>query len=126
LAFWEAHYDVPWFPLLPKFLGGIYLRLLGRSHCFLLQAVTYTTYPGVLRDCRRIGFVRRRDEEVMESVRSKAGPKWRALRSLAGLTNGYGPLVLERASRTFVFGISEFFIKPNRRTSESGCTSGAG
>ncbi|HTT12750.1 MAG TPA: methyltransferase domain-containing protein [Burkholderiaceae bacterium] len=112
LAFREAHYDVPWLPLLPKVLGAIYLRMLGRSPAFLKEAVTYTTYPQVLRDCRRLGFVRSRDEQVAASLRSKVGPKWSALRLLGRWTNGKGPLALERASRTFRFGVDELFYKP--------------
>ena len=111
LAFWEGHYDVPWLPLLPKSIGRIYLRWLGRSPIFLDEAVTYTTYPGVLMMCRRLGFVRRRDEEIANALRSKPGAKWSLLRLLARLTNGRGPIMLERASRTFHFGIYELFRK---------------
>jgi 2-polyprenyl-3-methyl-5-hydroxy-6-metoxy-1,4-benzoquinol methylase len=113
LAFWEAHYDVPWAPLLPKAVGGVYLRLLGRSPGFLRESVTYTTYPGVLRECRRLGFVRLRDEQLQNSVRQKQGPKWQVLRTLAWLTNGRGPLFLERLSKTFSFGLAELFRKPS-------------
>jgi SAM-dependent methyltransferase len=112
LAFREAHYDVPWLPLLPKPLGALYLRLLGRSPAFLQQAVTYTTYPQVLRDCRRLGFLRRRDQELAESLRSKSGLKWQLLRAFARLTNGKGPHFLERVSCTFTFGVDELFRKP--------------
>ena len=112
LAFWEAHYDVPWLPLLPKPLGAAYLRLLGRSPQFLLKAVTYTTYPGVLRWCREIGFVRARDAELAQFLREKTGVKWRLLRALAAVTGGNGPFVLERARRTFTFGLHELYRKP--------------
>ncbi|HLX28642.1 MAG TPA: class I SAM-dependent methyltransferase [Casimicrobiaceae bacterium] len=112
LAFREAHYGVAWFPLLPKTLGAVYLRMRGRSPCFLQQAVTYTTYPRVLRDCRELGFVRRRDEEIAESLRTKPGTYWQTLRLLSKLTDGSGPLVLDRLSKTFSFGLTELFRKP--------------
>lgn len=64
LSFREPHYRVAWFPLMPKWLGAIYLRLLGRDPAFLRDAITYITYPGVLRMCRDIGLVRLRDDQV--------------------------------------------------------------
>ncbi len=112
LAFREAHYDVAWLPLLPKPLGAAYLRLRGRSPVFLREAVTYTTYPQVLRDCRKIGFVRQRTDEIERALRTKDSPKWRALRAFARLTGGHGPHWLERLGRTFEFGVVELLRKP--------------
>ena len=42
LRFYEPHYKIKWFPLLPKFLGRGYLRLRGRDPV-LLDQLTYTT-----------------------------------------------------------------------------------
>lgn len=42
LRFYEPHYRILWAPLLPKFLGRMYLRLRGRSPAMLNQ-LTYTT-----------------------------------------------------------------------------------
>ena len=42
LRFYEPHYKVKWFPLLPKFLGRWYLQLRGRDPVLLSQ-LTYTT-----------------------------------------------------------------------------------
>jgi SAM-dependent methyltransferase len=42
LRFYEPHYKITWFPLLPKGLGRAYLRLRGRSPAMLNQ-LTYTT-----------------------------------------------------------------------------------
>jgi SAM-dependent methyltransferase len=42
LRFYEPHYKIFWFPLLPKFLGRFYLRARGRSPA-LLNQITYTT-----------------------------------------------------------------------------------
>jgi SAM-dependent methyltransferase len=112
LAFREGHYQVPWLPLLPKRLGAIYLRLLGRPPKFLYEAVTYTTYPAILRECRRLGFLRHREEEVINGLRSKAGAKWSILRGVAGAIGTGGVLWLDRAKYTFKFGVYELFRKP--------------
>lgn len=114
LAFREGHYQVPWFPLLPKPIAQIYLRLLGRSPKFLKEAVTYITHPGVLRRCRHLGFVRLRDKEILDSLRLKTGVKWDFLRLLAFFTKGRGPLWLEWGTHVFKFGISELFQKPEK------------
>jgi len=42
LRFYEPHYKILWFPLLPRFIGRAYLRLRGRSSAMLNQ-ITYTT-----------------------------------------------------------------------------------
>ena len=42
LRFYEPHYRITWFPLMPKVLGRAYLRLRGRSPAMLNQ-LTYTT-----------------------------------------------------------------------------------
>jgi SAM-dependent methyltransferase len=42
LRFYEPHYKLRWFPLLPKLLGNWYLRLRRRDPV-LLQQLTYTT-----------------------------------------------------------------------------------
>ncbi|MGH9504271.1 MAG: class I SAM-dependent methyltransferase [Terriglobales bacterium] len=42
LRFYEPHYKIKWFPLLPKFLGRWYLRLRGRDPV-LLEQLVYTT-----------------------------------------------------------------------------------
>lgn len=112
LAFYEGHYRVPWLPLLPKSLGALYLRALGRSPVFLLEAVTYTTYPAILAQCRRLGFIRRRDEEMVSLLRSKEGSKWKILRAIASVTGDAGPLFLDRMRHTFTYGIYEMFRKP--------------
>jgi SAM-dependent methyltransferase len=42
LRFYEPHYKIKWFPLLPKFLARGYLKLRGRDPV-LLDQLTYTT-----------------------------------------------------------------------------------
>jgi len=51
----EAHYHLPWPPLLPKPLAARYLRALGRDPRFLLEDVHYVTNGRVRRDLRRLG-----------------------------------------------------------------------
>ena len=111
LAFKEGHYRVPWFPLLPKSLGAIYLRAMGRDPRFVREAVTCVTYPGILRMCRRIGFARLRDEEMKEGLRAKQGVKWTILRGIAQTCGPNVPLMLDRARMTFKFGVYELFEK---------------
>jgi 2-polyprenyl-3-methyl-5-hydroxy-6-metoxy-1,4-benzoquinol methylase len=113
LAFREGHYQVPWLPLLPKHLGALYLRLLGRSPRFLREAVTYTTYPGVLRACRRLGFERPLAEQRAKALRGKKGVRRLAIFVLDGLTWGHGPLAIDLMCNTFKFGIAELFRKPS-------------
>ncbi len=43
----EGHYDLFWIPFMPKALGRLYLRLLGRPTCFL-NTIHYTS-PGKVR-----------------------------------------------------------------------------
>jgi len=112
LAFWEPHYCLPWLPLLPKSLGALYLRALGRSPVFLMESITYTTFPGVVRHCRKLGFLRQRDEELVENLHSGRGLKWRAMRALAA---GFGaglPRWLDDARHSFRIGIHELMRKP--------------
>jgi SAM-dependent methyltransferase len=42
LRFCEPHYKISWLPLLPKFLGRLYLRLRGRNPV-MLKSLYYTT-----------------------------------------------------------------------------------
>lgn len=50
-SWWEGHYGVPWFPNLPRRLGKLYVRLLGRDPAFLdtLQLVNPRQLRAILR-----------------------------------------------------------------------------
>ena len=48
----EAHYLVPWLPLLPRSLASTYLKCLGRDPAFFEQHIHYCSYWGVLRTLR--------------------------------------------------------------------------
>lgn len=112
LRFYEPHYKLKWFPLLPKFLGRWYLRLRGRDPV-LLEQLTYTTnarlktlFRGLgaeyviidlhrenfLKKCAQISFASRRARMVGRMIRAP----------------GLGPLIL-RAVLQF------------RRITEGGC-----
>jgi SAM-dependent methyltransferase len=54
LRFYEPHYKIKWFPLLPKFLGHWYLKLRGRDPV-LLDQLTYTTNTRLRALFRRLG-----------------------------------------------------------------------
>ena len=56
LSFHEPEYGVPWFPMLPKSLGSIYLRAMGRNPHFFQQYVHCSTYPQIWNLSRRAGF----------------------------------------------------------------------
>jgi SAM-dependent methyltransferase len=112
LAFREGHYQVAWLPLLPKPLGSLYLSFRGRPPRFLNEAVTYTTYPGVMRACRRLGFVRLRDDEFATRLRGKPGLKGGVVRTLDYVTRGRAPFLIDLMQHAFKFGISELFHKP--------------
>jgi SAM-dependent methyltransferase len=112
LAFWEPHYRVPWFPLLPKSIGKLYLRILGRSPKFLDEAITYTTFPGVIGKCRKLGFRRQRDMEIVNHLMSKKSAGGRVLRFISSLSGGQGPKLLDDARNLFKVGINELFQKP--------------
>jgi SAM-dependent methyltransferase len=113
LSFKEAHYQVPWLPLLPKSIGKQYLRMLGRSPRFLEESVTYTTFPGVISTCRRLGFIRLRDEKTLRNLDTKQTLKWRFMRLISLLFGRRGPLVIDDATRTFKFGVKELLRKPS-------------
>lgn len=78
LCFYEPHYKIFWFPLMPKTLGKLYLRLRGRRGRMLDQ-VAYTTNRRIRRllialgpefivvDLHREQFLRKRRENSFAS-----------------------------------------------------------
>lgn len=52
----EAHYHVPWFPLLPRAVASRYLSAIGRDPTFFETSIHYVTNRGVLRSLRRVGL----------------------------------------------------------------------
>ncbi len=52
----EAHYHVPWPPLLPRAPAVRYLRMLGRNPAFFQEHMHYRTNWGVLTELRSLGL----------------------------------------------------------------------
>lgn len=57
-SFWDAHYRMLWFPLMPKKLAKFYLRLRGRDPYFFENYITYTTFFSLQRYINKLGNVR--------------------------------------------------------------------
>jgi SAM-dependent methyltransferase len=81
VSFREPHYRLPWLPLLPKGLGVLYLRFLGRNPEFLRRYIHYTTYPTVWRACASVGFVNRATERDFVKLKQYGG--WGGPRRIA-------------------------------------------
>jgi len=98
LRFYEPHYKIRWFPLLPKFLGRWYLRLRDRDPV-LLEQLTYTTNARLRGLFRGLG-----EEYVVIDLHREAFLKKCAQHSFASRrarligrlirVPGLGPLVL--------------------------------
>ena len=110
LSFWEPHYRIPWFPMLPKPIGAAYLRAIGRDPSFLREAITYTTFPAVRRTFFKAGFACIRLRDQRDSIHSplKTSIKWKVLKSIASVSESTAVCVLStsdyfrRAFRTTV------------------------
>jgi 2-polyprenyl-3-methyl-5-hydroxy-6-metoxy-1,4-benzoquinol methylase len=72
LSFREPHYSVAWFPLLPKPVGSLYLRLRGRPTEFLRTSITYTTLPWIRRRLKKLGLRSVRERQISVLCRSPA------------------------------------------------------
>jgi 2-polyprenyl-3-methyl-5-hydroxy-6-metoxy-1,4-benzoquinol methylase len=53
---YEGHYKMKWFPLTPKPIGQLLLRMRGRDPEFLLKHINYTTYPRMMKTWRAHGL----------------------------------------------------------------------
>ena len=78
LAFREPHYGVFWLPLMPKWLGRLYLKARGKPTDFLTHSVFYVTTPGVLRMLKRCGLTLVREVRVREKLTRRGLPGWLA------------------------------------------------
>lgn len=85
LCFREQHYQIAWLPLLPKWLGRIYLRMRGRPTGFLMSSITYTTVPGVLRMLRRCGFELVSEIRLREKIAASGSLPVRVARTVLGV-----------------------------------------
>lgn len=65
-SFWDAHYRILWFPLMPKKLAKFYLRLRGRDPYFFENHITYTTFFSLQRYIKRLDNVRDLNRSIIE------------------------------------------------------------
>lgn len=90
LRFYEPHYKVLFFPLMPKFLASFYLRMRHRNPV-LLRQLTYTTNRRVRKLLRKLNvrFIDLNERgflaKCMARKSSSATKKARAVQVLAGL-----------------------------------------
>lgn len=129
LSFYEPHYRVRWLPLLPKALGAKYLRLLGRSPLFLMEAVTYTTFPGVRKAFLKSGFECKRRLDLLEGLRGpKSSLKWKALKGIGALSPKLAvnaAMAVDFMRRLLVTAVYEMMRKPVLATDLPAVDSGA-
>ena len=57
-SFWDAHYRIAWFPLMPKKIARFYLKLRGKDTYFLENHINYTTFFSLQRYINNLGNVR--------------------------------------------------------------------
>jgi SAM-dependent methyltransferase len=105
LSFYEPHYKLPWFPLLPRPLANLYLRVRGRDPAFL-RGITYVTRGRLDRLLARLPCSFEDDELV--AARARLGD-WRSLRNprLRRAARGLELLGLTRAA---VWMYVNFFV----------------
>ncbi len=88
LRFYEPHYKILWFPLMPQFLARAYLRLRGRNPVMLSQ-LTYTTNGRLRRLLRALApqceFIDLHERQFLEKRAARAFAS-RRYRLLARLT----------------------------------------
>jgi hypothetical protein len=98
LRFYESHYKIFWFPLLPKVSGRLYLRARGRNPV-LLDQLTYTTNvrlmallqklgPGyTTTDLHRARFLEKYKQNTFFSFRARAVSRMMRLPLIGGLVS---------------------------------------
>jgi 2-polyprenyl-3-methyl-5-hydroxy-6-metoxy-1,4-benzoquinol methylase len=126
LSFREAHYNVFWLPLMPKWIGRAYLKLRGRNPEFLDTGVTYTTVPSVARAMRDAGFVSIRRYQIEERLREpsllRAGWKRASVKATTAVFPAdrlaSAALWLEQTTHLFNYLINELAHKPAAQGAE--------
>jgi len=109
LAFREQHYRVAWLPLLPKSVGGRYLRMRGKNPSFLHEYVYYSTYPQIWRAARRAGFENLTYERYLDRVLGRRRASLGALAEAVSRAVVYGAA---HAAHCFRTGIRVHLRKP--------------
>ncbi len=118
LSFREQHYRVKWLPLLPRPIGALYLRMRGRGPEFLLNHITYTTYPEIIRWLKRAGFLDLSFEEGMRKLKASHRIERRWARRVVSAASKLrlpirvGVEIFFHLQRTFRVGVALRLLKP--------------
>lgn len=80
---YEGHYKIAWIPLIPKFLGKIYLRLLGRDTNFITH-INYITSWWIDRELKKYDVIVRNlsEEELNKKLDNKSVVKILILKAI--------------------------------------------
>ncbi len=118
----EAHYHLPWLPLLPRQLASRYLRLAGRDPAFFESSIFYCTNRGVRAQLRRLGFtlVDRRAERLADAAQIERPIVRRAVGALDRIRLGSAAprLAVALAGNPLAATISVEARKPGRSPSD--------
>jgi ubiquinone/menaquinone biosynthesis C-methylase UbiE len=83
LSFRENHYRVFWFPMMPKFVAGWYLRLRVRDTSFLQNHINYITFLKVIRIATRLKWNNLTIKSFLEKFENPLQIRSKAKRILA-------------------------------------------
>lgn len=84
----EAHYQIMWFPLLPRTWAKIYLKLRGRDPSFFEESIFYRTNTETIRCLHRNGFAVSSDYiEKFRDINKVENPK---VKKMLGLIERFG------------------------------------
>jgi SAM-dependent methyltransferase len=135
LRFYEPHYKIFWIPLLPKFLGRLYLRARGRSSA-LLNQITYTTNSRLRALARGLGsqyatidlhrekFLEKCQHDSFLSLRARIVSRmtkfpavgrvirWAALRFLSWTEGGVEMVVVRKKGEETEMGRARLLVRP--------------
>ncbi|HZM87394.1 MAG TPA: methyltransferase domain-containing protein [Blastocatellia bacterium] len=113
LSFSEPHYRVRWLPLLPKTLGSVYLRIIGRDPKFLKKYIYYTTYPQIWRICSQVGFTNVTYKDLWQKFDQPSSIRTAYIRTAAHLLH----VLPQRFSKRLVHGYAHLnhFWRPGVR-----------
>lgn len=121
LSFMEQHYRVPWLPMLPKWMGALYLRALGRNPAFLRDYVYYSTYPQIWGLARDLGFDNVTWDAAIRRFDTPSSLRRPSARIVAGLAQALPMPARARVARTLLHlnacwrvGVRLHLSKPRR------------
>ncbi|MEW6095315.1 MAG: class I SAM-dependent methyltransferase [bacterium] len=88
-SFWEGHYGIFWIPYIPKWLGKIYVSLLGRDTRFIdtLQFINYWQLKLLLRRYKNIKILNWGEDIFEERMTLMNFSEWAQLGRLKKVVN---------------------------------------